>query len=207
MPQIDEPPRSDSAPARGFTMLISAAVAAVVAFAVSWASLDSHPGRGAYDASKDVAALTARVVAVQRDLDATGDKLAALRTRIAQSTDLTVASLGPDSRVAHLSALSPAPGADGVVAINRAVGTAILHARGLPPTPSDKTYEVWWIGSKQEVVKAGTFEPASDDATIVSLNLPPPGEVVQAGSVTLEPLGGLDKPTGATYLKGDFPRR
>ncbi|HYL57501.1 MAG TPA: anti-sigma factor, partial [Candidatus Acidoferrales bacterium] len=158
MPPIDEPPRPDSAPARGFTMLIAAAVAAVVAFAVSWASFDSHSSRGAYDASKDVAALTARVVAVQRDLDATGDKLAALRTRITQSTDLTVASLGPDSRVAHLSALPPAPGADGVVAINRAAGTAILHASGLPPTPSDKTYEVWWIGAKQEAVKAGTFE-------------------------------------------------
>ncbi|HYL57488.1 MAG TPA: anti-sigma factor, partial [Candidatus Acidoferrales bacterium] len=96
---------------------------------------------------------------------------------------------------------------DGVVAINRAAGTAILHASGLPPTPSDKTYEVWWIGAKQEAVKAGTFEPASDEATIVSLNLPPPGEAVTASSVTLEPLGGLDKPTGATYLKGEFPHR
>jgi hypothetical protein len=51
------------------------------------------------------------------------------------------------------------------------------------------------------------FEPANQGATIVSLDLPPPGEVVLASAVTLEPLGGVDKPSGAMYLKGDFAHR
>jgi hypothetical protein len=51
------------------------------------------------------------------------------------------------------------------------------------------------------------FEPLSSGATIVSLDLPPPGEVVLASAITLEPRGGVEKPSGAMYLKGDFPRR
>ena len=50
----------------------------------------------------------------------------------------------------------------------------MLEVNGLPPTPDDKEYEVWWIGEKQGPLKAGLFEPASHGATIVSLDLPPP---------------------------------
>jgi anti-sigma-K factor RskA len=83
----------------------------------------------------------------------------------------------------------------------------MLEVSGLPPTPDDKEYEVWWIGAKQGPLRAGLFEPLSSGATIVSLDLPPPGEVVLASAITLEPRGGVEKPSGAMYLKGDFPRR
>ena len=63
----------------------------------------------------------------------------------------------------------------------------MLEVSGLPPTPDDKEYEVWWIGEKQGPLKAGIFEPLSHGATIVSLDLPPPGEVVLASAITLEP--------------------
>ncbi len=51
--------------------------------------------------------LRRRVIEVQRNLDTTGDQLAALEAKVAQSTDLTLASLGPDARVVHLA---PLPG-------------------------------------------------------------------------------------------------
>ena len=140
-------------------------------------------------------------------LDATGDQLAALEAKVAQTTDLTLASLGPDARVARLAGLPASPSATGTVALSPTQGTAMLEVSGLPPTPDDKEYEVWWIGEKQGPLKAGLFEPSSHGATIVSLDLPPPGEVVLASAITLEPRGGVEKPTGAMYLKGDFPRR
>ena len=94
----------------------------------------------------------------------------------------------------------------GTVALNRAAGTAMIEVSGLPPTPDDKEYEVWWIGEKQGPLRAGLFDPSNHGATIVSLDLPPPGEVVLASAITLEPRGGVEKPSGAMYLKGDFPR-
>ncbi len=188
-------------------MLASAAVAAVVSIAVSYAFFSSRVRSTPSDASNDIAALTARIIEVQRNVDTTGDQVATLQARLAQTTDLTLATLGPDARVAHLAALPAAPSAAGNVALNRTEGAAMLEVSGLPPTPDEKEYAVWWIGEKQGPQKAGSFEPLSQGATIVSLDLPPEGEVVLSTEITLEPRGGIEKPSGAMYLKGDFPRR
>ena len=190
----------------GFAMLGSAAVAAVVAIAVSAVFYNSRVRTITTDTSDEITALTAKVILLQRNVDTTGDQLAALQAKVAQTTDLTLASVSPDARVVRLSGLAASPSASGTVAFSQSQGTAMLEVSGLPPTPDDKEYEVWWIGEKQGPLKAGLFEPANQGATIVSLDLPPPGEVVLASAVTLEPLGGVDKPSGAMYLKGDFAR-
>jgi anti-sigma-K factor RskA len=190
----------------GFAMLGSAAVAAVVAIAVSAVFYNSRVRTITTDTSDEITALTAKVILLQRNVDTTGDQLAALQAKVAQTTDLTLASVSPDARVVRLSGLAASPSASGTVAFSHAQGTAILEVSGLPPTPDDKEYEVWWIGEKQGPLKAGLFEPLNQGATIVSLDLPPPGEVVLASAITLEPLGGVDKPSGAMYLKGDFAR-
>jgi anti-sigma-K factor RskA len=196
-------------PARrsGFAMFGSAAAAALLAIVVSSLFFNSRLRGVTADTTDEITALTAKVIALQRNLDTTGDQLAALQTKVAQTTDLTLASLGPDARVVHLAGLPPSPSAGGTVVLNRAAGTAMLQVSGLPPTPDDKQYEVWWIGDKQRPLKAGLFDPLSHGATIVSLELPPPNEVVLASAITLEPRGGVEKPSGAMYLKGDFPRR
>ena len=190
----------------GLAMLGSAAVAAVVAIAVSAVFYNSRVRTITTDTSDEITALTAKVILLQRNVDTTGDQLAALQAKVAQTTDLTLASVSPDARVVRLSGLAASPSASGTVAFSHAQGTAILEVSGLPPTPDDKEYEVWWIGEKQGPLKAGLFEPANQGATIVSLDLPPPGEVVLASAITLEPRGGVEKPSGAMYLKGDFAR-
>jgi anti-sigma-K factor RskA len=206
--RIEDRATRESSRGRGFAMLgTSAAAAAVVAIAVSYAFFNSRISGINADTSNEITALTARVIELQRNVDTTGDQLAALQAKVTQTTDLTLASLGPDARVVHLAALPASPSAAGTVALNRAEGTAMLQVSGLPPTPDDKEYEVWWIGAKQGPLRAGLFEPLSQGATIVSLDMPPPGEVVLASAITLEPRGGVDKPSGAMYLKGDFPRQ
>jgi anti-sigma-K factor RskA len=211
---VDRPPARienramrESSRGRGFAMLGSAAAAVLLAIVVSYGLFTSRIQSITAGTSNDIAALTTRVIELQRNLDTTGDQLAALQAKVAQTTDLTLASLGPDARVVRLTGLPAAPTANGTVALSSAQGTAMLEVSGLPPTPDDKQYEVWWIGEKQGPLRAGLFEPLSQGATIVSLDLPPPGEVVLASAITLEPRGGVDKPTGAMYLKGDFPRR
>lgn len=199
---------SQPAPARHyrFPMLGSAAGAALIAIFVSSAFFVSRLRRVTSQTSTEIAALTARVMIVQRELDATGDRLAALQTRIEQTTDLTLASLGADARVVHLTGLTAAPSAAGTVALSRAQSAALLQVSGLPPAPQGRVYEVWWIGKKRGPLRAGLFEPSSQRTTIVPLDLPPPDEIVLATAITLEPRGGVDKPTGAMYLKGDFSR-
>jgi len=200
--------RSAREPSRrgGLAILGSAAVAAVVAIIASSVFFNSRLHSVASDTSNEITALTAKVILFQRNLDTTGDQLAALQARVVQTTDLTLASLGPDARVVRLSGLPAAPSATGTVELSHTQGSAMLEVNGLPPTPDNKEYEVWWIGEKQGPLRAGLFEPSSNGATIVSLDLPPPGEVVLASAITLEPRGGVEKPSGTMYLKGDFPR-
>jgi hypothetical protein len=205
--RIEDRSVRESSRRRGFAILGSAAVAAIVAIAASAVFFTLRLRSITAHTSNEIAALTARVIAVQRDLDTTGDQLAALQFRVAQTTDLTLASLGPDARVVRLAGLPAAPSAQGTVALSSEKGTAMLEVSGLPPTPGGKVYEVWWIGEKQGPLKAGLFEPSSQGATIVSLDLPPPGEIVLASAITLEPSGGVEKPSGAMYLKGDFRPR
>ncbi len=205
--RIEDRPMRQSSRGRGFAIFGSAAAAALVAIAVSYALVTSRIQNITAGTSNDIAALTTRIIEMQRNLDTTGDQLAALQAKVAQTTDLTLASLGPDARVVRLAGLPASPSANGTVALSSSQGSAMLAVSGLPPTPDDKQYEVWWIGEKQGPLRAGVFDPLNQGATIVSLDPPPPGEVVLASAITLEPRGGVDKPTGAMYLKGDFPRR
>jgi anti-sigma-K factor RskA len=204
--RIEDRSARGSSRGRGLAILGSATAAAVVAIVVSYAFLNSQLRNNTSETSNEIAALTAKVIELERNLDSTGDQLAALQVRVAQTTDLTLASLGPDARVVRLAGLPAAPSASGTVALNHSQGTAMLEVNGLPPTPDDKQYEVWWIGERQGPLRAGIFEPLSHGATIVALDLPPAGEVVLASAITVEPRGGVDKPSGAMYLKGDFPR-
>ena len=197
----------EAASGGGFTILASALLAAIVAVAVSYGFFTLRMRSATTNASSDIAALTTRLIEVQRNVETTGDQLTALQAKVAQTSELTVAMLGPDAHVAHLAALPVAPSAAGNVAINRTEGTAMLEVSGLPPTPDDKEYDVWWVGEKNSALKAGSFEPLSEGATIVSLDLPPAGETVLATIITVEGRGNVEKPGGATYLKGDFARR
>ena len=206
--RVEDRSARESSRGRGFAMMLGSAVAAaVVAIVVSYAFLNSRLRSDTSETSNEIAALTAKVIEVQRNVDTTGNQLAALEAKVAQTTDLTLASLDRDARVARLAGLPASPSATGTVALSPTQGTAMLEVSGLPPTPDDKVYEVWWIGEKQGPIKAGLFEPSSHGATIVSLDLPPPGEIVLASAITLEPSSGVEKPTGAMYLKGDFSRR
>ena len=202
-----EPSAREASSGSGFTILASALVAAIVAVAVSYSFFSLRMRPASTGASSDMAALTTRLIEIERNVETTGDQLTALQAKVAQTRELTVAMLGADARVAHLAALPAAPSAGGNVAINRTEGAAMLEVSGLPPTPDDKEYDVWWIGEKNGAVKAGSFQPLSEGATIVSLDLPPAGESVLAAIVTLEARGNVEKPGGATYLKGDFARR
>ena len=154
------------------------------------------------DDSARIAALDRQTRALASELDDRNRDLAVLRGQIAVSGQLTQAVLAPDARMIRLAPLAPAPSAAGLVAVTTALNHAVLQVAGLPTPPPGKEYELWWIGAKSGPVKAALFAPtAQGDATVAS-TLPPAGEQLLASAITLEPAGGVDKPTGAMYLKG-----
>jgi anti-sigma-K factor RskA len=107
----------------------------------------------------------------------------------------------PQASLVRLAALSPSPGASARLLWNPLARTGVLFTSGLPQIPRDRVYQLWAIAGN-EPVPAGIFEV--DSAGDAFLRLPPlPGpKRFDKFAVTLEPAGGLPKPTGPMHLLG-----
>jgi len=187
---------------RGWQIATVAAAAAAIAFAVLSGNYVSQIAATRQEDSIRISALSRQARTLASELEDRDRELTALHDQISVSGQLTQAMLAPDSRIIRLGPLPPAPDSTGVVAVTPSGNHAVLQVAGLPQPPPGKEYELWWIGSKSGPLRAAVFAPtAHGDATIAS-TLPPTGEQLLASAITLEPAGGVDKPSGAMYLKG-----
>jgi anti-sigma-K factor RskA len=140
------------------------------------------------------------------DLDAARMEAYVLRNVLVDRAKLERVLLAPDLQLTRLAPLPPARGGVGLVAVSNASRNAVFQAFGLPETPPGKTYELWWITKESGPVRAGTFIAQTNRSVVTAASMPPAGERVMLAAVTLEPSGGVDKPTGAMYLKGSPER-
>ena len=93
----------------------------------------------------------------------------------------------------------------GHVLWNDAKKTWLFYSFGMPEPPPDKEYQVWFMTEEEGPVSAGLFRPDQDGAgLVVAKSLPQRFGNVTAAAVTLEPAGGLPKPSGEMYLRGAF---
>jgi anti-sigma-K factor RskA len=183
---------------------VAVAAMALVALGFNILSLQHGIEAARSTASFEVAALRARIDDLQRGLDSASTRIADLKTQLSLTSTLTLAAFSPDTRVVHLAGLAAAPKAHATLALSPSNRTAFMEVSGLPPAPADKVYEAWWIGRHAGPIRAGLFEAPAEGVAKVELIIPPEGEEVVASAVTLEPLGGTEKPTGTMYLKGDI---
>ena len=187
---------------RGWRIAAVAASAAAIMLAVMTTNYATQMAAARQEDAARIETLYQRSRSLAQELEDRNRELATLRDQVSVSGQLTQAVLAPDARMIRLAPLAPAPDAAGLVAVTPSRNQAVLQVAGLPTPPPGKEYELWWIGSKSGPVKAALFSPtAHGDATVAS-TLPPAGEQLLASAITLEPAGGVDKPTGAMYLEG-----
>jgi Anti-sigma-K factor rskA len=161
-------------------------------------------------ATEMVAALQAELADREQRLEAERLELqrvervvATLQSEI-QERDATVRQLSaPQVRLVRLMGLAPSPGANAHLLWNPATRTGVLLTAGLPQIPPDRVYELWAIAGK-EPVPAGIF--GVDEAGHAFLKLPPlpSAKRFDKFAVTLEPVGGVPKPTGSMHLLGSL---
>jgi anti-sigma-K factor RskA len=76
-----------------------------------------------------------------------------------------------------------------------------IYIFNLPPPPSDKQYQLWYV-TKKAKIDAGVFDLDPKGQQVLKLTLPPDAlSGLAATAVTLEPKGGSPQPTGKFYLK------
>ncbi|MFI5353159.1 MAG: anti-sigma factor [Candidatus Binatales bacterium] len=149
-----------------------------------------------------LASLADRVSASRAELAGARQETAALKQVLVERAHLEQTLMAPDLQITRLKPLDLAPGASAMVAASRSAHTAVLQANAMPPAPAGKTYELWWITKETGPVAAGLFQAGAGREVIARAEPPPAGHVILA-AVTLEPAGGVSKPTGAMYLKGE----
>jgi anti-sigma-K factor RskA len=200
-PQNSASPRTRNGAVRGWRIATAIVSAAAILLAMAAGILANHIVRVEKRDSSELAALQGEVGDLSRALSDRTQQVVSLRSELAAKGQLMRAVLAPDLRLIKLSPLPPAPDAAGLVAVSESRGQAVLQAAGLPQPPAGKEYELWWIGARSGPVRAAVFSPNPNGvATVASTS--PPHERILASAITLEPSGGVDKPTGPMYLKG-----
>jgi hypothetical protein len=104
----------------------------------------------------------------------------------------------PSIHVVSLDGLPAAPQARGRL-LWKPDGGGVLITTGLPPTPPDKTYELWAIvGGKP--LPAGVFTVDAEGRATAQVPVLEGATPVDLFAVTLEPAGGVPAPTGPMVL-------
>ncbi|MGH7934569.1 MAG: anti-sigma factor domain-containing protein [Candidatus Binataceae bacterium] len=176
--------------------------AAAIAIAIYAGLLGSQLRRTATDGQQRITSLDTQVGNLRAELDSARGQVSTLQHVLADRTRLEQVLMAPDLRLTRLEPLPAAPNARAIVAVSSVNRSAMVQAFGLPPTPPGKTYELWWITKESGPVAAGLFQVENGRNVVAPATPPPAGERVLLSAVTLEPAGGVSKPTGAMYLKG-----
>ena len=193
-------------PARGGVGVWRAATAVmaagIVGIAIYAARMNDQLRRANKEHQQQLASMDSQLGGLRAELTRARGEVGALQRVLGDRIRLEKVLSAPDLRLTRLGPLAPAPGAGAIVAVSAANKTAVFQAAGLPATPPGKTYELWWITKEHGPVAAGLFQAEDGHPVVAPVSLPPAGEHVLLSAVTLEPAGGVNKPTGAMYLKG-----
>lgn len=137
-----------------------------------------------------------------QDLAAKEKDLASLRAALASAQESLAVVQDPGLRMVALKQTPEAQPAEAHALISSGTRRALFFAFDLPPPPADKAYELWWITEKQGPVNAGVFHPDDRGLGRVEALVPVDAGAIQAAAVTIEPAGGVPKPTGPMVLLG-----
>jgi hypothetical protein len=128
-----------------------------------------------------------------------------LREAVTRQRGIIEVLTTPGLRVGYLQKAKLGVSTQGHVLWNERKKGWVFYAFGMPQPPPGKEYQVWFMTEREGPVSAGLFTP-DQAGTGVVLAQPPSklfGEI-KAAAVTLEPAGGLPKPSGEMYLRGSL---
>jgi anti-sigma-K factor RskA len=145
--------------------------------------------------------VNAELRTARQELRALQDRLATLQTELSERESALRFLSDPNVRYVSLGGLKPTPEASAWLLWNPGTRQGLLLARGLPTPPAGHAYELWALAGSQPV-PAGVFSVDAGGRGLLRLPTLPEGQAFDAFAVTLEPAGGVPKPTGPMHLHG-----
>lgn len=124
-----------------------------------------------------------------------------LKEQVSTRSEVIEFLQNPNTVVIDLINLQPGLKAHGRILWDKKKNKALFYSLNLPPTPFEKTYQLWVIADNTPV-SAGVFKVDEKGNGSMKLETLPEPDRIQKFAVTLEPKGGMPKPTGDMYLVG-----
>jgi hypothetical protein len=183
-PSVAPPEASDDKPSARRLVTLAAAIAASVLVLVglnSWRSRttgESTPFEFAYDE--------------------------ALQRRINQANESDPLSVLPRLEFAFLREPVQTTPVHGYIAVDKIARQWHLHVSDLPPAPTDRKYQVWFVVDEQ-FVPAGDIEVDSAGNASRVFDLPADDSNPTGIAISDEPLAGSRQPTGANLFRANLP--
>ncbi|HSE25384.1 MAG TPA: anti-sigma factor [Pyrinomonadaceae bacterium] len=121
------------------------------------------------------------------------------RSELDRSRNFFKVMMSPGARMDELAGTNQVPEASAKLAHDK-TGHAMLMANGLPPAPTGKEYQLWFIVGKK-TMPGKSFSVDSSGKGMLEDQIPESARDAAIFAITLEPAGGVDVPTGAIYLR------
>ena len=142
---------------------------------------------------QEVAQLNGQLNTQQHELVRDRDVLARQREALALLNS-------PDAKRMELAGSETAQNARGSFVYDQKTGKAVFVADGLPATPPDKAYELWFIPKGHSPMPGRIFTVDSSGHALLPEQMPTDAMGNAVIAITLEPKRGSAVPTGAIYL-------
>ena len=124
------------------------------------------------------------------------------REQLARQQEAIELITSPGSKVTALAGTDVATRAHGKFVYDRNTGRAMLMAYDLPPAPTGKAYQLWFIAEGKPPMPGRVFNTDATGHAEMREQLSEEARGASVFAVTLEPSGGVPAPTGAKYLLG-----
>lgn len=146
------------------------------------------------------AASRRQIAELARQLNRQQRELQLEKDNAARQTEALALLNSPDAKKIALSGTTTAQTARATFVYDEKSRSGVLLIEGLPATPADKAYEVWFIPKGLAPIPGRTFTVNANGRALISDKLPPSAGSAPVVAITLEPRSGSATPTLPIYL-------
>jgi len=140
------------------------------------------------------------VAQLERQLNTQQHELARDRDALARQRELVALLNSPNGRKLEMAGAQTAQSARGAFVYDQKTGKAVFLADGLPATPADKAYELWFVPKGRSPVPGRIFTVDASGHALLPEQIPADALESFVIAITLEPKKGSAVPTLPIYL-------
>jgi anti-sigma-K factor RskA len=140
------------------------------------------------------------IAQLERQLNTQQHELVRDRDALARQRELLALLNSPNAKKLEMAGAQTAQNARGSFVYDQKTGKAVFLADGLPATPADKAYELWFIPKGRSPVPGRIFTVDASGHALLPEQIPADALESFVVAITLEPKKGSTSPTGAIYL-------